>query len=184
MGLDILIGANNQATLDAGEYEPAHHQLSRTFGYLMGRRHEIVGLPELDQIGHLTGVDISPLYVMDDYLLPDDEQSLLESAEDEAELLAMEERFRVAAAARAGNIDQVTIIVQDLLQKVALLPDLPTQLLPVLPDTLHRASYFAHFAASTHDGYENTFGQDLRNFKRFLDYAKSKGSETIFFVYG
>jgi hypothetical protein len=184
MGLDVLLAANNQAVLDAGDYEPAHHRLSRTFGLLLDRRYESSGVSELEQIGQLTGLDIAPLYAMAEYLLPEDEQALLEAEEEEAAHLALQQRFATAAAARAGNLARVTDLVHALLHQVVQLEDLPAQLLPAAPDTLHNASYFAHFSAPTHNGYENSFGQDLRNFQHFLTYAKSKGSETIFFVFG
>jgi hypothetical protein len=183
MGLDVFLAANNQAVLNAGDYEPDHHRLSRTFGFLLDRRHEISGVPELEQIGQLTGVDITPLYAMAEYLLPEVEQLLLEAEEQETARTALQQRFTMAAAARAGNLDCVTDLVHALLHQLAQLPDLPAQLLPALPDTLHNASYFAHFSAPTHNGYENSFGQDLRNFRCFLVYAKSKRSETVFFVF-
>jgi hypothetical protein len=183
MGLDVFLAANNQAVLDTGDYEPDHHRLSRTFGFLLDRRHEISGVPELEQIGQLTGVDIAPLYAMAEYLLPEVEQLLVETEEEEAARIALQQRFTMAAAARAGNIDLVTDLVHALLHRIAQLENLPGQLLPAFPDTLHNASYFAHFSAPTHDGYENSFGQDLRNFYRFMVYAKSQRSETVFFVF-
>jgi hypothetical protein len=184
MGLDIFLGANNQAELDAGDFDPSAHDLSRTFCYFMCRRGAIEGVPELDQIGYLTGIDISPLYDMENYMLPEDVESMLEFEKDEAEKFALQERANAAAMAIAGNINQVTATVQALLTQLALITDLPNRLLPDPTDTLQSASYFADFFAAKRNKYDNTFGQDLRNFKRFLDYAKSMGSETVFFVYG
>jgi hypothetical protein len=183
MGLDIFLGANNQAELDAGDFEPYAHDLSRTFCYFMCRRGAFEGVPELDQIGALTGIDVSPLYEMENYMLPEDVESMLELEEDEAEKLAMKERA-AAAVAIAGNIDRVTATLQALLTQLAPIVDLPNRLLPDPGDTLQGESYFANFSAAKRNKYDNTFGQDLRNFKSFLDYAKSKGSETVFFVYG
>jgi len=35
------------------------------------------------------------------------------------------------------------------------------------------------------DGYlNNNFGQDLRNFKRFVEFAKKRGATTVYFRYG
>lgn len=186
MGLDSLLVANNQAALDAGDYDPKGHRLSRNFCNLMTGRNDLAEEkePELDQIGRLADVDITPLYEMGNYTLPEELGILLDYAEDEAERQEIMARTTVANAAITGNIDQVTAVVQGLLTRVSAIPDLPSQLQQDEFDTLHNAAYFASFASPLMDAYDNTFGQDLRNFKRFLDYAKSKGSETVFFVYG
>jgi hypothetical protein len=48
-----------------------------------------------------------------------------------------------------------------------------------------RKSYFADFTQDVGEGYiGNNLGQDLRNFQRFLHYAKSQGSTTVYFSYG
>lgn len=186
MGLDILLGANNQAELDAGDYDPNDHSLSRNFCNFITRRNDLAEEeePELDQIGRLTGIDVTPLYEMENYTLPEELSSLLDYAEDEEERQQIMARTTAANAAVTGNIDQVTAVVQGLLTRVAAIPDLPSRLRPDEFDTLHSAAYFASFASPRMDAYNNTFGQDLRNFMRFLDYAKRKGSETVFFVYG
>ena len=184
MGLDILLGANNQAELDAGDYNPNDHSLSRNFCNFMYRRSAIEEEPELDQIGRLTGIDISPLYEMENYILPEDLKSMLEHADDEAERQEIIEQNNAAAAAMSGNIDRVLTTVESLLTQLATIADLPSRLLPDEYDTLHSTAYFANFAATKMNAYDNTFGQDLRNMKSFLLYAKSKGSETVFFVYG
>lgn len=45
--------------------------------------------------------------------------------------------------------------------------------------------YFSNFTLDTGDGYiGNNLGQDLRNFRNFLLYAKSKGSQTVWVEYG
>ncbi|SES92031.1 hypothetical protein [Hymenobacter actinosclerus] len=184
MGLDILLGANNQAELDAGHYDPDDHQLSRNFCNFMCRRWAIEEEPELDQIGRLTGVDISPLYEMDNYTLPEDLSSMLEYADDDAERQEILARTQAASAAMAGNIDRVTATVEGLLTQLTTMEDLPSRLRPDPEDTLYATAYFANFSAARMNAYDNTFGQDLRNFRSFLEYAKGKGSETVFFVYG
>ncbi|GAA4035323.1 hypothetical protein GCM10022409_19930 [Hymenobacter glaciei] len=186
MGLDIVLGANNQAELDAGDYNPSEHHLSRTFCNFMTRRNDLAEgeEPELDQIGRLTGVDISPLYEMESYTLPEELSNLLDYAEDEEEQQEIMARTAAANAAVRGNIDKVVAVVQGLLTRVATIQDLPSLLQSDEFDTLRSAAYFASFSSPRMDAYENTFSQDLRNLMRFLDYAKSKGSETVFFVYG
>jgi hypothetical protein len=45
--------------------------------------------------------------------------------------------------------------------------------------------YFSEFQIDKGDGYiGNNFGRDLRNFKKFLEYAKEKGTTTVWFDYG
>lgn len=184
MGLDILLGANNQAALDAGHYNPDDQGLSRNFCTFMCQRGAMEEEPELDQIGRLTGVDISPLYEMENYTLPEDLSSLLEYAADEAERQEILARTQASNAAMAGNIDRVTATVEGLLTQLATIEDLPSRLRLDKEDTLYSTAYFANFSASRMNAYDNTFSQDLRNFRSFLDYAKGEGSETVFFVYG
>jgi dynactin complex subunit len=184
MGLDILLGANNQAALDAGNYDPDDQRLSRNFCNFMCRRSAIAEEPELDQIGRLTGVDISPLYEMENHTLPEELDSMLEYADDEAERQEILARTQADNAALAGNIDRVTATVEGLLTQLTTMEDLRSRLRTDEEDTLYSTAYFANFSASRMNAYDNTFGQDLRNFKNFLDYAKGKGSETVFFVYG
>jgi hypothetical protein len=45
--------------------------------------------------------------------------------------------------------------------------------------------YFSDFKIDKGDSYMgNNFGQDLRNFKRFLEFAKENGRTTVWFQYG
>jgi hypothetical protein len=185
MGLDILVGANNQAALDAGAFNSGDHRLSRNFCELMCRHQDFEGASELNQIGQLVGVDISPLSEMTHYQLPEDVASWLEYEKDPADRMRILEQAEAAAAAIAGNLNRVTVTVQALLTHLALIEDLPGRLLPVAGEPFREAErYFASFAAPRIDRFDNTFGQDLRNLKAFLDYAKSKGSQTVYFVFG
>jgi len=184
MGLDIVLGANNYAALQQGNYDANSQDLSRTFCYLMGRRHEWEGAAELDQIGRLTGVDITPLYEMDNYLPPEDLASMLAHADSEEEKQAIQQRANDNEAAIANNIERVAATVDALLAQLAQLDDLPSKLIPTIDDALGNAYYFANFAQAGGNWMNNTFGQDLRNFKNFLDYAMSQGTTTVFFVYG
>jgi hypothetical protein len=65
MGLDINIWTDNPEAVRSDDYhDPANdyfnlHSLSRTFCNFMCRQN-IVGDPELDQIGRITNIDISP----------------------------------------------------------------------------------------------------------------------------
>jgi hypothetical protein len=72
-----------------------------------------------------------------------------------------------------------------LLTHLALIDDLPSRLLPVGGKPFREAGrYFTSFAVPRMDQFNNSFGQDIRNLKAFWDYANSKESQTVFFVFG
>jgi len=186
MGLDIYLQANNQQEPDADELDLFdQHSLSRTFCNLMCRRNVVDGEPELDQIGRLTGVDITPLYNMENY--PSDEvlEMELEHAEDDEEREEILQRAEADKAQLDGNLEVVTSLIDQLLTKLPQLEDLPSRLNDHGYDTLRDKSYFADFTQDPGDGYiRNNFGQDLRNFRRFLTHAQQQGSTTLYFMYG
>jgi hypothetical protein len=184
MGLDIYLctSAQDNFEFEGSSFSP---RLSRTFCFLMGRSGVVDDEPELDQIGRLTGVNVSPIYDMENYREEVDLAEELEFAENEEERQHMQARAAAANARLEGNLDIVYETVTQLLIQLALLTDLPDRLQPTARDTLGRESYFAYFNGDTGEGYiRDNFGQDLRKFKSFLEYAKSKGSRTVFFRYG
>jgi len=189
MGLDIAVVTDNfDEIFNAQEIEQDDnynlHSLSRTFCDFMCRRVIVEHTPELDQIGNITGVDITPFYDMEAY--PDEEvlEFFLETAESE------EERMQILAEAEAdkdkvsNNIDLILQILSVLIEKLSAIDNLPDLLLETDIDTLNNATYFANFKTDSGQGYiDNNFGQDLLNFKRFLEFAKSTGSTTVWFTY-
>jgi len=189
MGLDIAVITDNFDEIfhDQGNDNNKYfekHSLSRTFCDFMCRRVIAEHTPELDQIGNITGVDIIPFYDMEAY--PDEEglEFFLETAESE------EERMQILAEAEAdkekvsNNIDLILQILSVLIERLGAIDNLPELLLETDIDTLNNATYFADFNTDKGEGYTgNNFGQDLRNFKRFLEYAKSTGSTTVWFTY-
>lgn len=68
MGLDILILTDKRDDIYSDDYhDPKNgyfhkHSQSRTFCNFMCRQDVSEGQPELDQIGEITSVDISPIY--------------------------------------------------------------------------------------------------------------------------
>ena len=189
MGLDINLRVENQESLFGGDEQFDYfyvHGLSRTFCNLMCRRDVIAsGEPELDQVGAITGVDISPLYAMNDY--PDEEALAfyVDMADTEAEKQQVLTDATNSKASLQGNIPLVTDTLNLLIEKLSLVANLPGLLAPTDFDSLDNGEYFGNFNSNPGDGYiGNNFGQDLRNFKRFLQYAQSKGATTVFFVYG
>jgi hypothetical protein len=182
MGLDIILCAIVQDDFDLNSSQ--EHQLSRTFCTLMCQHSDLDDESELDQIGRLVGVDISPLYEMESYVLDAELESELEFT-DEEDKQALIERVESDRAALVGNIDKVSTVVEVLIVKLSTISNLSALLVPRAHDVLNSKIYFADFLLDKGDGYiGNNFGRDLRNFKRFLTYAKREGSRTVFFNYG
>jgi hypothetical protein len=161
--------------------------LSRTFCELMCRRHAISGEHELDQIGRIVGVDISPLYEMETHK---DENSdeidfLLGRATDDTERQEILATIRRDNEALKGNISKVLPTVKTLITKLTTIDNLPGLLTSNRPNSFQFEVYFTDFSIDKGDGYiGNNFGQDLRIFEGFLDYAVQKGSTSVYFDYG
>ena len=192
MGLDIQVITDNQEELCGAEYlanyavNRSQHGLSRAFCNFICRRNVVEHEAELDQMACITGIDISSIYEMETY--PDEEmiRSYLEYDADTEEkkraFLIKVERDR---SKLDGNIDRVFDTVNTLIDKLSVLDELNKKLIQTDFDTLNCAYYFADFKTDKGDGYSrNNFGKDLRNFKRFLVFAKERGTKTVWFQFG
>ncbi len=192
MGLDIQIITDNYEELHNAAYLVNYtenrklHSLSREFCNLICRRSVIEHEPELEQLGKLTGTDISALYEMENY--PDDEhiRSVLEyDADTEEKKQTFLRKVEADRKKLEGNIDRVLQTINQLLDKLELLGNIYVKLLPTDFDTLNAPYYFSDFSLDKGDGYiRNNLGRDLRNFKRFLEYAKERDSQTVWFQFG
>ncbi|EHQ30051.1 hypothetical protein [Mucilaginibacter paludis] len=189
MGLDIRIATENEDVIFEGNYSEVYfyqHSLSRTFCNLMSRRDVIqTGEPELDQIGQITGVDISALYDMNDYPEEESLAFFLSMAYTDQEKQTLLHQAAQNKAKLQGNIAKITELINQLIHKLTAIDNLPALLTPTDYDTLDNKTYFSNFTVNQGNGYiGNNFGQDLRNFKNFLEYAQSKGISTVYFNYG
>lgn len=187
MGLDILLSTNDDAIFLRNDYDSFRkHSLSRTFCNLMCRRDTIVNEePELDQIGEITGADISVLYDMNNYPSFEEVEFFLEAATDENEQQEYLNRVEAQKQDLSNNLDKVTFTVDSLIDNLSHINNLVSLLLPTERDTIGREKYFKDFKVDKGDGYiGNNFGQDMRNFKNFLDYAKNNGATGVHFNYG
>jgi len=191
MGLDIIVYFGNNDLVYSSVYDdPAleynhNYRLSRTFCNLMCRKDVVSGKPELDQIGKLTSIDISAIYQMETFTGNEEIEFFLEEAETEQQ----KEKIRMLAQAGndkiKGNIDKVLMTITNLIDKLSQIDNLPALLTDNDYDTLDNKIYFADFNKDKVQGYvDDNFGQDLRNLKRILEYAKAKGSTTVYFQYG
>ena len=188
MGLDIHLSTNNPDVIFTADYLKNffhQHKLSRTFCNFMCRQHVVSHEPELDQIGKITGIDISPIYDMEKYMDEDDLRFFLDGAKTEEE---KQQILHDAAASQnklKGNIDKVAYTINELSEKLNQIENLPELLIPSDFYSFPVEEYFSDFRVDKGDGYiGNNFGQDLRNFQRFLSYIKSQGAETVWFKYG
>lgn len=191
MGLDVLIETDKRDGLYSDDYhDPKNdyfnkHSLSRTFCSFMCRQHVADGEPELDQIGRITDVDISPIYEMEKYWDDLSAEHQLSFAKNDIEKEEILKQIQTDRDSLTGNIDRVIKTVSQLIEKVSNINDLSHILNTNGEDTLDYSYYFTDFDLDKGEGYiDNNFGQDLRNFKRFLEYAKTKGAKTVYFSYG
>lgn len=191
MGLDIHFGADNYEELHSADYFEAKndyfnkHSLSRTFCNFMCRQNVVSHEPELVQIGKITSVDISPIYEMESYPEEEGLEFYLDTAGSEEEKQSILRKAQEDKAKLQGNIDKVLRTITELIEKLSLVDNLPSLLLPTDFDSLGSEEYFSSFNIDKGEGYiGNNFGQDLRNFKRFLEFAKERGTTTVWFNYG
>ena len=188
MGLDISVQADNDERLYQEQPDDyfEKHSLSRTFCNFTLRANSIEeGATELEQIGQLTGVDTTSLEQMQSYPEAEYLEFLLSRAESDTERQALLAQDEADKAAIAGNLPAVLATVQQLLERLATINNLPTLLDAHGNDILGYDYYFTDFLTDKGEGYiGNNFGQDLRNLERFLQFAQSHGSATVWFTYG
>ena len=161
MGIDISIAVNNSDQVYSDEYYldendyMTKHNLSRTFGDFISRQDAISHEPELEQIGRITNVDILPMYEMKNDL------------EDEQE----------------SNIDKVLFMINKLIEETSNIQNLPGLLIDTDFDSLPNDEYFANINTENEEFLTDNLKRDLKNFKSFLEYAKNKGTKTVWFEF-
>jgi hypothetical protein len=188
MGLDISLSTDNYESLYNSSEEEFEfrfkngcHNLSRRFCNFMCRKN-VVGNPELNQIAQLLNLDISPIYEMEEY---DEFLSQLEFVDSEDEKQSMIDSNTKAREKIESNINVVTDLVFQIIDGLSKIDKLEDKLWDNDYDTLDYKIYFSEFNKEREKGYlNNNFGQDLRNIKRFLDFAKSREAKTVWFSYG
>jgi hypothetical protein len=189
MGLDILIMVEGEPhhPVDYSSMESAGYMapLSRLFCNLMFRRDVSAVESELDQIGAITGLDISPFYGMLAYTTDSNVIDLLSFAETDEEKQRVFQQIEDGKAAARGNLPQVLTLIDSLLVRLALIEDLPARLDHGGWDTLNSAYYFDPSGGTVDGNYpRHNFMQDLRDFKLFLEDMREKGLKTVYFSIG
>lgn len=191
MGLDIHLITDNseeifslQNLTNQSDYFN-QHSLSRTFCNLMSRKNVIEEETELDQISRLTNTNISVLYDMEQYWDEEYIDYRLSVAETENEKQTVFEQIAAGKEKLDGNIDTVLKTIETLIKKLSPFCNLSEKLNSHGRDTLGYDYYFTDFNLDKGEGYiGNNFGQDLRNFRNFLEYTKAHGASTVWFNYG
>ncbi len=191
MGLDIHISTDKDKevyTIDFYRNDKEFRykmSLSREFCNLMCRQHVSTGLPEFSQIGRFADVDIEPILEMEKYLDEESGEFLISSGESVDDRLRISNKIQSDRESLKGNIDKVHNCVGNLIDKLSRFDNLNNKIVVHGVDTIGIDFYFGDFNSDPGDGYiGNNFGQDLRNFKRLLEHAKSKGATTVHFNYG
>jgi hypothetical protein len=188
MGLDIRINTTKIGELYAAEPTKDYfheHSLSRTFCNFMSRKDVCNGEPELDQIGRIVGLDIKPLYDMNKYIDDSDLKRHLIYLESEEDKLNFEISANNVRNKLTGNLEKTLNLINQLIANLSELDNLDALLTDNGNNTIFDSKYFFDFKIDKGDGYiGNNFGQDLRNFKRFLEFAKENGRTTVWFHYG
>lgn len=187
MGLDISIAVDNDTELFTSEYfsQKYQHALSREFCNLLCRTGVVEHKPELDQIGEITNIDISQIYKMAEYPSEDEELDMIDFAETEEEKKRLTSDFEKRKQEVHGNINQINSLIEKLISSLNTIDDLYERLIKTDFDSMNSPYYFSDFKEDKGEGYiKNNFGQDLRNFKRFIDFAIKRNSKTIWFEFG
>lgn len=188
MGLDIIQGfdieeIDEDLALYGGSEDRNQYELSRTFCNLMCRKNVVGGESELDQIGRICGVDMSPFYAMEDYM-----PSWLMDEFIEVEEKENPEEFRrsmqIANRKILDNIDVIIDCLNQVIPKLAQMKDLTNKLNDHGFPTIH-ITYYKNLDTTEIGNYiDNNLTQDLRNLLRYTLLAKSRGARTTFFTYG
>ena len=183
MGLDLLLVTDNYEEL-SNEFANNKYNLSKEFYYLIYRKQD-TEYTELDQIAEMTSVDVSSIYQMMDY--PDEEYTssrLEQEADNQQEQQKILDEVEAEKKKLEGNIYKVLQTVSSLIEKLNTINNLYEKLNEIEPSELDIKYYFSDFKLDKGKSwFENNFGQDLRNFKDSLEYAKSKETKTVWFHY-
>ncbi|MBC7920956.1 MAG: hypothetical protein H7Z75_07660 [Ferruginibacter sp.] len=183
MALDIFVQTKNRI-YDEGD-DQADYALSRTLCRLFLGTYKSPNPDhgELIQVGKLAGVDLTPLVRMGDYVTKDHEELLLANVADAGE----KERLHQEIQQKRDGAWQPIPLVKGTV--VALLNRLGEGVYAQIEyNENHREwlhPYFRDPQPGRDDEYAgNTFGQDLRNVLRYLEFAEQKGEAYVIFDFG
>lgn len=189
MGLDIHFQTTKKDFYSEAENAGKEFfdiRLSRDFCNLFFRDEVVEHENELSQIGIITSIDVNPIVQMtwycDEISLNEQIEGYLEDEEKEKQEFIKKKQDKNKLV--IGNIDEVIKTINLLIKKLSKIEDLPSLLLKTNFDTLGNERYFSNFNKNLGEGYiDNNFGQDLRNLREYVTFAKSIGAETVYFSF-
>ena len=188
MGLDVHLAAVEkdiyyEAEVIGKDFE--HISLSRTFCNLFffegGISHkDKINYPRvLSQIEELININIKPIEMMSWYCDDICIKSQLGIYEEEDEKQQFIKETKVTNEKVVDNIDKVLETINNLIDKLSKIEDLHNKLFIPNPDSQR---YFSKFNDDLGSGYiNNNFGQDIRNLKTLIEFAKSINVKTVYF---
>jgi len=192
MGLDVRVETKefylwqylDEQGKSSEESESLEHSfhLSRNFCVLLsfdGMIH-----PAFYRLEAFTGLDLSPIEDMLSYSDKEELDEYLEFAyENEDERQQLRNDADQARENLEGNLGKVLQTVIELIESLTKIGDFAESILK--PGSWFNKTYFE---VSKEDieaqNIINNFGQDLRNFKRYLEFLKSLGKDTVWFSFG
>src|SRR5262249_19613477 len=152
MGMDIDLWVNNYKEVITPEFFKATtkegknpYKLSRSFFHFMNRWSVVPENPYLDQIGRITSVDIQLLYDMEKYWDEPHEKVQLTFAETEQQQEEIRERIQADRKKVEGNIDLVTKTINNLIDKLSQIDNLPQLLDKGGEPSYEGDNYFSDF---------------------------------------
>ena len=186
MGLDVLLSCDKRKEM---REDPNNTlgitSLSRTFCRLLsGIWNGKMEDQKLSKIGQICGLDLSIFYVMMESADEDYEFRLPYAKTEEERQLILKE-IELKEKKLANNLAKVQNTILALMEKLQGIPNLAELLHESQDDQSELSDYFTDFDKNPGDGYiGNNFGQDLRNFKRYLEIAASHGASRVWFSFG
>lgn len=185
MGLDIHVSCDKGKEMrNDPNYTHGTTSLSRSFCRLLTasfnlKREDL----ELTKIGEICGIDISIFLKMLES--PGDFEIRLPYVKSEEEREHLLQKIELATQKLANNFSTVQQTLLSLIEKLQAIPNLSTLLQESRNEQSVIPSYFDDFNSNPGDGYiGNNFGQDLRNFKYYLELATKYNASSVWFDLG
>jgi hypothetical protein len=124
-------------------------------------------------------------YALEKYWDDDSAEHQLSFAENEEERKETLQHIEADRDSLKGNIGLVLMTINSLIEELSVMNDLDKRLDDYGYDTLCYQEYFTDFNINKSQSYtRNNFGQDLKNFKSYLEFAKDRGATMVWFTYG
>lgn len=185
MGLDINLSCDKRREMrEDPDNTLGKTSLSRSFCRLLTDSYNLQKEDlELIKIGKICGIDTSIFFKMLES--PGEFDFRIPSVKSEEEREHLLKEIQLAKQKLANNFGIVQQTLLSLIEKLEEIPNLSTLLQEPQNEQSGITSYFDDFHANPGDGYiGNNFGQDLRNFKYYLELATKYNASSVWFDLG